>query len=1056
MKAAIALLLLTGLTVNGQHFPNDWENERIIEKGKLPARATSYSFESTEDALSGDRQKARMISLNGDWKFHFEPDSKNRPTDFFTPDFKADEWDSIPVPSNWELKGYGQPIYTNEKYPFTPNAPKIDRTNPVGSYLTQFAVPKDWKDQRVILHFGGVSSAFYCWINGQLAGYSQGSRLPAEFDITDLLVKGENSLAVQVFRWSDGSYLEDQDMWRLSGIHREVLLLAQPAVALDDFYIRTPFDEKLEHARLQIRPRIKALSAAEGWTLSAQLFDAGKQPVFETPLSIPVDKIINENYPQRDNVKFGLLETTVKNPAKWSAEKPALYTLVFTLKDARGKEVEARSTRIGFRDVKISGKGELLINGKAVKLMGVNRHDHHHIRGKALTREDMLADVLLMKQFNINAVRTSHYPNDPYFYELCDELGIYVMDEANVESHGVRGELVNTPSWHYAINDRIIRMVERDKNHPSIISWSLGNESGCGPIHAAAAGWIKDFDPTRFIHYEGAQGQPLATNYDPMGGHKVQQWPLPANPDDPPYVDCISRMYPSVNQLKALSESEQITRPIVMCEYAHAMGNSLGNMTEYWELIRSKPNLIGGYIWDFIDQGLLTTNKDGKAYFAYGGDFGDEPNSGNFCLNGIVNSDRTPNAKTWECKTVFQPIDFQPLKPTEGEIQLVNRFNFTNLNQYEIRWSFSVDGKKIELGILDPVSLEPGTRKTIRVPFTVPESPKAGSEYALRLSAHEKTDRPWCKAGYEIAKQQFLLPIGLLVRTPPETTPANAQVTPDSFVVTGSNFIARINRATGQLDSYRLGGTEILTAPLRLNFWRPQTDNDLRGGRTHETQKFWKELAGKLETKSAQFQTLKNGAVKITVIKALEKQVTITTDYTIGGNGVINIKTRFEADESLPSLIRLGITAGITGAYTNIAYFGKGPFENYSDRSAAAELDLFESPIADMTENYVMPQENGNRTGTRWLEFSGDSIAKLRIEGGAPFGFSIWPWSPENLDQAKHTYDLIEQGFHTLNIDHKQMGVGGTDSWSPKAMPLEHYRIPSGTYEWSLNLIPVE
>ncbi|KAA1261131.1 Beta-galactosidase [Rubripirellula obstinata] len=1048
---------LLASTANSQGiFPNDWENETMIAKGKLPARATSYSYSSTADSLRADRNQARVLSLDGDWKFHFTPDSSERPEKFFKPDFDASDWDRIAVPSNWELKGYGTPIYTNSTYPFQADPPRIDRTNPVGSYRREFELPTDWKEMRVVLHFGGVSSAFYVWVNGELAGYSQGSRLPAEFDVTRLVKPGRNQVAVRVYRWSDGSYLEDQDMWRLSGIHREVLLTAEPKMALHDFFVRTKFDEALENAKLQIRPEITAPPNAnvDGWNLSADLLDADGQSALSKPLSIGVKQIVSEWYPQRDTVPFGLIETEIANPRKWSAEDPYLYSLVFSLTDPSGALAESRSCRVGFRHVEIDPSGALLVNGRSVKLMGVNRHDHDHIHGKALTREDIRDDVRLIKQFNFNSIRTSHYPNDPYFYELCDEYGIYVMDEANVESHGVRGLLVNSPTWHYAINDRIIRMVERDKNHPSIISWSLGNESGAGPIHAAAANWIRDFDPTRFIHYEGAQGDPNDPDYDPAGGTQVQRWDVMANPDDPAYVDVISRMYPSVDQLRNLSEASRIRRPIVVCEYAHAMGNSLGNLGDYWDLIRSKPNLIGGYIWDWIDQGLVAKTSDGTPYLAYGGDFGDTPNDSNFCLNGVIASDRSPKPQTWECKYVFQPFAVEAEDLQAGKIRLFNRFNFTNANQYDVRWRLSENGVKISSGMLDRVDVPAGESKAVTIPFEQPGA-KPGAEYWLQISFHETRSRPWCDAGFEVAKQQLQLPISSPnsaneVSFRSEKPPA-IESTEQQIIVSGDRFLAQFDRQTGRLDRYQFNDEEIIVSPMRLNFFRPQTDNDRLGGKTHENQKVWMELADKLQVQSIAANIQSDQTVKVSVTKSWNDQVLIDIRYLVSGTGDIRVETKFSADPSMPPLVRLGWTLGVSGDYRNVRYYGRGPWENYVDRNRGADVSVYEAAIGDLAKSYVRPQECGNRTDTRWIELSGET-PDFSILAESPVGFSIWPWSIENLSAAQHTYDLKPQGFHTLNLDHQQMGVGGNDSWSPKAMPLRHYQIPAGDYQWSFVL----
>ena len=576
---------------------NDWENELVFEKNKMQARVPSYSFTSVTDALVGNRDKSRLKSLNGNWKFNFVEKSENRPLDFMASDFKGNNnWKDIEVPSNWELKGYGQPIYTNIVYPFTPNIldttlkfdwrgpqppmpPKIYRDNPVGSYFRDFEIPTDWKDQSIIIHFGGVTSAFYIWVNGKEVGYSQGSCLTAEFDITNFVKSGKNRVAVQVFRWSDGSYLEDQDMWRLSGIHREVLLMAQPKIALNDFFVRTKFEVNLKDAKLEIRPSVwmqTDISQLKGYTISADLYDATHTKVLTKTMMVSAEKVYNERWPPRDINKWAFMEATVSNPRKWSAEDPYLYQLVFTVSNAKGEVVEARSEKIGFRKVEFGKNNELLINGKMVKIMGVNRHDHDPIKGKALSHEDMRQDVIQMKRFNFNAVRTAHYPNDPYFLELCNEYGLYVMDEANIECHHLGSYIPQQPSWAAPILTRVFRMVERDKNEPSVISWSLGNESGTGPAFAAAAAWVKDFDPSRFIHYEGAQGDPEDLNYKEGIAYEVNKTDSYANPDDKNYVDVLSRMYPDHAQLLNMANNPAITRPIILWVAWESFGILLG------------------------------------------------------------------------------------------------------------------------------------------------------------------------------------------------------------------------------------------------------------------------------------------------------------------------------------------------------------------------------------------------------------------------------------------------------------------------------------------------
>ncbi|MFV0269619.1 MAG: glycoside hydrolase family 2 TIM barrel-domain containing protein [Draconibacterium sp.] len=1049
-------ILLTGilsLFVQGVCAQNDWENELMISQKKLPARATSYSYSNEKDAMTGDRNLANILILNGTWKFQFVDDDEKRPLDFYRPDFDTSGWDNIEVPSCWEMKGYGTPIYTNITYPFPVTLPNIDRENPVGSYVKEFEIPEDWNNKEIILHFGGVSSAFYLWVNGQKAGYSQGSRLPAEFNITSLLKKGKNKIAVQVFRWCDGSYLEDQDHWRMSGIHREVMLLAQPKVAINDFFVRTKFDRSLTDALLQIRPEIEVSGDQniEGWNLEAKLFDSEKKNVLSTKLAIGVNSIVNEAYPQRDNVPFALIQQTIKRPKKWSAENPYLYTLVLSLTDNIGKLVGTRSCRVGFRDISIKN-GTLLINGKKVKLYGVNRHDHDPINGKTVTHEAMRKELDLIKQYNFNAIRTSHYPNDPYFYELCDEYGIYVVDEANVETHGVNGLISNIPNWHYSILDRVIGMVERDKNHPSIIFWSLGNESGCGPNHAAAAMWVKDFDPTRFLHYEGAQGDPNHPKYLPVNSaesHNSNYHDL-SNPTDPPYVDVISRMYPTLEQLENMANSPYIKRPIMPCEYAHAMGNSLGNMKEYWDIIHNYDNLIGGFIWDWIDQGILQTDETGKEYYVYGGDFGDTPNDGNFCLNGIITPDRKPKPAIEECKYIYQPIVFEAVNLEKGIVNIVNRHSFLHTGEYDFSWSLMEDGKCIESGELEDILIVPGGFKTLSVPFSNPKI-KPGCEYWLRLSVKLKKDQIWAKQGHEVAKEKFLLPFYVQAETVAVKGSAELEDLTENIKVSGKSFEVVIDKNSGNIVSYKTNSNEWLQKPIEPNFWRPQTDNDERGWKSHEKSGFWKDAAAKLKVMDIQTSTTKTAA-KVVVTKKLEEKVTLIQTYTISADASVKVDYELDADKSLPMLLRVGSRLIVANQYSNLNYYGKGPWENYCDRNQAAEVDVYSGTVEDFLFEYIQPQECSNRTEVRWLELRNKNGNGLRISGDQPLSISVWPWTAEMLEKATHTNQLEKQDFFTVNVDLFQSGVGGCNSWSDDAMPIKRYQAQPGYYKYTFIL----
>ncbi|WP_370979374.1 glycoside hydrolase family 2 TIM barrel-domain containing protein [Agaribacterium sp. ZY112] len=1067
------IALISGLsssTMAGVNSVNDWETTEVISRNKLAPRATTYAYPSVEHALSLDREKASMLNLNGMWKFHYQADSASMSDDFAQNNFSLDSWTEIPVPSNVELHGYGIPYYTNVPMPFysTPESalpdtsPKISRANPVSSYVRFFDVPEAWNNKRLILHFGGVSSAFYLWLNGEKVGYSQGSRLPAEFDVTDLVKKKNNRLAVQVLRWSDGSYLEGQDMWDLSGIHREVLLLAEPKVAINDYFVKTKLSDAYQKANIQVRPHFSNLEHQDlkGWVLSAGLYDAQGQLLKDSSQSIDATTV-TQAYPQRENIQFDLINLELKQPRLWSAESPYLYRLVLSLHDQEGALVDARSARVGVREVKIDAQtAQLKINSQPIKIKGVNRHDHSAVNGKALTREEMLNDVLLMKRFNINSVRTAHYPNDPYFYDLCDEYGIYVMDEANVESHLFGGQFSNSVQWISPIVDRVARMVERDKNHASIISWSLGNESGMGPAHAAAAGWVKDKDNTRFVHYEGAQGlvdhddfiePPKHWYWVPETLEKLGRSTPMANPDDPFYVDVISRMYPSVEYLKGLADSETIKRPILMCEYEHAMGNSMGGLDDFWQLIRQRDNLIGGYIWDWMDQGLETKNDKGETYLAYGGDFGDEPNSRAFCQNGIVDAYGKATPELWEAKYVFQPFQLDALNLKKGKLQLKNRDAFTNLNHYEWRWQLSEDGVVIEQDMLKNVDVAPRAGQKLRIPFTKPKL-KPGAEYILRVSAHLKTATLWAEAGHEVGKQQFILPFAKPMKA--QKSPAQFDVVKSDELLTvssGPHAIA-FNLKTGWLSAFSQSGENQMASPLVPNFWRAQTDNDKGAWRTHETLAYWKDLAANLNLSELSEAEVFDSYVELKASYQHEESTSLAIVYRFYGDGELQVSMNLKADPSLPSMPRLGMSLGLNSDFDSMSFYGRGPWENYSDRKLAADLAVYSAKVEDFVYHYMVPQENGNHTDVRWLSLSSDAGASFKVRAHQSLNVSVWPWSQANLDEALHPYDLVEQGFFTVNIDLAQAGVGGQDSWTSLGAPLAKYRVPAGDYEYSFSL----
>jgi beta-galactosidase len=1011
---------------------NDWENPEVVGRNKEPGHGTLMVYPDVETALGCDPTASPYFqSLNGNWKFNCVSKPADRPVDFYRPDFDVSQWAEIPVPSNWEMHGYDKPIYLNIRYPHPTNPPYIAHDyNPVGSYRRQFTIPDSWDGRQVFLHFDGVISAFYLWVNGKMVGYSEDSMTPAEFNVTPYLKKGENTLAAQVYRWCDGSYLEDQDMFRLSGIYRNVYLFAAPSVHIRDFHVRAALDEQYKDGVLQIRPKLATYSRTEtkGWTVQAQLYD-GKQAVLSQPLSIEADRILNESYPQRDNVRFGLLRTTVPNVKPWSDEAPNLYTLVLTLCDAQGKVVEAESCRVGFRTVEIKD-GQFFVNGRSIKFFGVNRHEHDPDTGKAVSVERMIEDIKLMKAHNINAVRTSHYPNDPKWYELCDQFGIYVMDEANLETHGVGGLLANIPAWHTSFVDRAIRMVERDKNHASVVIWSLGNESGCGPNHAAMAGWIHDYDPTRPVHYEGAAGEPF----------------------DYPYVDMISRMYERIPGIIRLATNND-TRPMILCEYAHAMGNSVGNLPEYWQAIRSHKRLIGAYIWDWVDQGIRKKSPDGASYWGYGGDFGDNPNDGNFCCNGLVQPDRKPNPSLAEVKKVYQRIHVTPADLSARLVFIENEYDFRSLDFVDGAWELRCDDRVIQQGKLPKLTLGPRQTQKIEIPFDKP-SVQPGAEYWLKVAFTLADDAPWAAKGHVVAWDQIQVPVDV----PPATVVAVDRMTQASlrdqgntYTVSGGDFVVTIGKASGAIESLKFKGAELVAGPLVPNFWRPPIDND-NGNQMPRRLGAWKNAGPERTVESIAAEQVSPQLVRITAQAKLPvgDGTKYRTVYDVYGSGDIVVEASMEPAGRPPELPRFGMQMALPGAYSTMTWLGRGPHENYWDRNSGAAVGLYSGSVEELLHVYTRPQESSNRTDVRWLTLTDNNGAGLLAVGMPLLSVSAWPYSMADLEKATHIHNLPRRDFVTLNLDYRQMGVGGDDSWG--ARPHPEYTLPARPYSYRFRL----
>ena len=1041
-----------------------YEDPAVSGINRDESRATAYSYSTVKDALKNEREKSgRFMSLNGDWDFSFALKPGDEPKDFYKS--KVSGWKKIPVPSNWEMQGYDKPIYKSAVYPFRPvNPPYVPKDyNGVGCYQRSFSVPANWKDKNITLHFGGVSSAYKLWINGKFAGYAEDSFLASEFNITPYLQDGENIISVWVIRWSDGSFLEDQDQWRMSGIHREVYLMAEPKLRIADFFYQTRLDKDYTDALLSIRPRIENLTGKEtpGYKLKIQLYDLVDNPILAKPLEKNANDIINEIHPRLDQVKFGLLETRISNPKKWSPEEPNLYKLLLILEDSAGNVVEVKTCRLGFRSIGFSKTdSKLLINGKLTYLYGVNRPDHHPTKGKALSREDIWQDVKTIKEFNFNCIRLSHYPSDPYLLDLCDEFGVMVIDEANLETHGLGGKLSHDAKWTGAYIERISRMALRDKNHPSIIFWSLGNEAGSGPNHAAMAGWIHDFDITRPLHYEPAMGSRKEEGYiDPSDprylksndhSHRIQ------NPLDQYYVDMISRMYPSDYTAPLLvNQQNGDNRPIFFCEYAHAMGNSAGNLKDLWDQWRSLPRVIGGCIWEYKDQGLLKDSA-GVAYYAYGGDYG-EKYFDNFTIKGLVNADGTPKGVMWECKRIFQPIQSELVDAAKGLIKVSNKSLVKNTHDYKPLLLIKEDGMTTIVKELPELSIEPGKDSVISIAAYIPQM-KPNAEYHAALYFNLRKEMIWAHKDFEIATNQFLLQ---------KATQAPARISDYPAVVyreektgytfSGEGFKIIIDKASGALSSYVWKGKEQVFAPLLPHFTRPLTDNDKRGWKPQRKLRQWYEANLKLSGISlGKFDGNSGSGLMLTAKYSLvNDSAAVHVSYYFSGNGIVKVDYALNVKPGLPNIPKVGMQMAIEKSYDNIEWFGKGPRENYIDKNYGVDEGHYKFPVHDFMENYVVPQENGNRTDVRWMYFYNLPLKDgLLIVADSLLSMSAWPYTEENIQNAKHNYKLKDAGFITVNVDLVQMGVGGNDSWSDVAAPLEKYQIKAQDYRYSFYIVP--
>jgi len=1014
--------------------PNDYENPRLPGLNKEAPHATFTPYPDLPSLLKPGAESPWRLSLNGPWKFHWSPGPAERPADFWKPGYDVSGWKEIAVPSDWQFQGYDIPIYVNMSYEFAPNPNPpfvpLDR-NPVGSYRRTFRVPAEWKGLDVFLEFGAVKSFFYAWLNGHLLGFSKDSKTPAEWKVTPHLVDGDNVLAVEVYRWSDGSYLECQDFFRLSGIERDVTLTAAPMVRIRDVFARPTLGAEYRDGRLDLTVELRnGAPDLQAGTLAVRfaLYDDSGKKVLAATRPAAIDG--------KDR-SFVVLSEALKAPRRWSAETPDLYTLVVELANRNGRPLEALSRRVGFRTSEVRG-GRFLVNGVPVRLKGVNRHEHDPQTGHVISEASMRRDIELMKRSNVNAVRTCHYPNDPRWYELCDEYGLYLIDEANIESHGMgygARSLAKNPEWGPAHLDRIARMVERDKNHPSVVIWSLGNEAGDGVNFENAYAWLKRRDPSRPVQYERAELRPHTDIYCPM--------------------------YPSIGEIEAYAASKP-ARPLIMCEYAHAMGNSTGNLQDYWDVIEKYDALQGGFIWDWVDQGFPKTNAKARPFWAFGGDWGppDVPSDANFCCNGLVGPDRAPHPGLAEVKKVYQYVKLKAPDPAAGKLEVVNGYDFVSLDRFDIRWEVTADGRAVASGVIERPHVGPhGTRG-----FTVPlprVRAQAGTEYFLNVAAVARDASPGVPKGHALAVEQF--PLAWQAPSAPAAPAPAATLTcedaPRTIIVSGVDFRLMFDKLTGTLASYRFRGRELIASGPEPNFWRAPTDNDF-GNDMPRRLAAWRQASLERELESLAAAQEAPGRVVVTAAFELGGvPASHTVRYTISCDGGVVIANDFvpRAGAKLPDMPRVGLRLALPSAFSRVEWFGRGPQENHWDRRTAAFVGRYETSVADEKCPYVTPQEFGNRSDVRWVAVRDKDGAGLLVAGRPLLAFSALPYWPEDLTLekrgAKHPADIDERDFICLALDAAQMGVGGDDSWGAPVHP--EYTLPAKACSYSFSLRPL-
>lgn len=1058
---------MTTTCVSENYEQADWQNPRVFGINKLPPRFAAWPCPDAESGWKSCYDFSPWVkSLNGEWDFHWVAHPDQRPRNFYETGFDASGWKKIPVPTCWELEGlkiepvgqpnYGVPIYSNYTYPHAPTTSgrvmdtppehftSYKQRNPVGSYRTHFVVPRDWKGGRTIIHFAGVYSAMYVWVNGQKVGFSQDSRSPAEFDITDFLKEGENLLAVEVYRWGSGSYLEDQDMWRMSGIYRDVFVYHTPDVTLWDAYFHAELNAACDAANVHVQYTLRNMGkvAVRDVKVRVSLRDPVGNLVGGGVLIEDVPKAVDTGI----HAEVATAEVPVEFPLLWTTETPNVYDALIELM-VDGQVVETRRVDVGFRKVAIVDN-QYCINNKAIKIRGVNRHESSPTGGYVLSRQLLERDLGLIKRNNINFTRCSHYPNDPRWYELCNRWGMMLVDEANVESHELSYHMKvlpgDDPAWEPATVDRMQRMVIRDRGNPCVTMWSLGNEAGYGKAFWASR---------KATHAADPQLRPI--QYADMNM----------------VADVDSQTYPTVDWLKLHLQGKAVRkgehgeigvteqhgpypsgRGFMTNEYAHAHQNSLGNLQDYWDMFHAHPQYWGGFIWEWADQTLLKRDENGQYFHAYGGDFGDQPNNGRFCIKGLVSADREERPHYWEAKKAHQYIQIAGIDVAAGKVRIQNLYHSLPLSEFSADWVLEENGIAIAQGTLADIHALPGQMQNVVIPWGSPNW-QAGREYFITVRFRLKRDTPWAKTGHEVAWEQLAV-----VGQPAKQAVSLAKSPVPVLVQNGADWVAsagrvsiRVSGQTGLLTSMMIADREQLRVPMKPNFWRVPLDNDIGW---HVPKNFgpWRTAADQAVLKSLEGVVTDAGAVIRVELQLPLPETSVVLTYQLRGDGVLRVHMLLNIGKDAPELSRIGLTFGVPASYEGVQWFGRGPHENYRDRKTSAAVGLYQAKVSEWITHYVRPVDNGNRTDVRWMELSDEAGAGLKVTAGMQLlSVSAWPYTAEDLDVTPHDYQLPRRDFITVNVDGFQMGVGGDTSWGE---PVHHeYRIESkGPHEFAFEI----